>query len=206
MRNAILDEASRIVAEDGLEALSIRAIARNLGYSAGALYEYFRDKDAIIHGLYFKGADGLGAMMTRAVAELPPGTGVLDEMRVLARTYRAHALANPDLFRLGLSMVMCVEDGESDPDDPISQGGYPILQDAILRGQAEGVLIDAPAPVLLAAAWSIAHGFVALELTNHITGGVHPGLPPDDPEEGMARRNAAFDGAIEAFLHGVARR
>lgn len=206
MRNAILEEASRIVAEEGLEALSIRAIARNLGYSAGALYEYFRDKDAIIHGLYFKGADGLGAAMQRAVAALPPGAGILDELRTLAHTYRAHALANPDLFRLGLSMVMCVDDVDFDPDDPVSQGGYPILLDAILRGQAEGVLTDMPAPVLLAAAWSIAHGFVALELTNHITGGDVPGLPPEDPEEGMARRNAAFEGALEAFLHGVTRR
>ncbi len=206
MRKAILDEASRIVAEEGLEALSIRAIARNLGYSPGALYEYFRDKDAIIHGLYFKGADGLGAAMARSVAELPSGTSVLDEMRALAHAYRAHALANPDLFRLGLSMVMCVDDLDFDPDDPISQGGYPLLQDVIGRGLAEGVLIDLPAPVLLAAAWSIAHGFVGLELTNHITGGDLPGFPPEDPAEGMARRNAAFEGVIEAFLHGVARR
>lgn len=206
MRNAILEEASRIVADEGLEALSIRAIARNLGYSAGALYEYFRDKDAIIHGLYFKGADGVGAAMDRDLAALPADASALDQLRTLARTYRAHALANPDLFRLGLSMVMCADDWDDDIDDPVSQGGYPFLQAVIARGQAEGVLIDMPAPILLASAWSFAHGFVALELTNHITGGDLPGHPPEDPEEAMARRNAAFEGAMEVFLYGVTRR
>ena len=89
MRNAILEEASRIVAEDGLEALSIRAIARNLGYSAGALYEYFRDKDAIIHGLYFKGADGVGAAMERGLSALPDDVDVLDRVEREQRRQRA---------------------------------------------------------------------------------------------------------------------
>ncbi len=206
MRNAILEEASRIVAEDGLEALSIRAIARNLGYSAGALYEYFRDKDAIIHGLYFKGADGVGAAMERGLSALPDDVDVLEELRTLARIYRAHALANPDLFRLGLSMVMCVDDWDSDPDDPVSQGGYPFLRNAIVRGQAESVLVDMPTPVILAGAWSLVHGFVALELTNHLTGGDTPWQTPEDPAEAMARRDAAFEGVLDTFLFGITRR
>ena len=206
MQNAILEEASRIIAEQGLEALSLRAIARNLGYSPGALYEYFRDKDAIIHGLYFKGADGLGNAMVRTLAALPPDTGVLDQMRSLGHAYRAHALANPDLFRLGLAMVMCEGDIEGDADDPVSQGGHPILRDTIIRGLEEGVLVEVPMEAILAAAWSTVHGFVALELTNHITGSDGPGIPPASPEEGMARRNAAFEATLTLFLNGITKR
>jgi AcrR family transcriptional regulator len=206
MRDSILAEASKIVAEQGVEALSIRAIARNLGYSPGALYEYFRDKDAIIHGLYFKGADGLGMVLERAVAELPPDTSALDTMRVLARAYRQHALANPELFRLGMSTVMCADDYEVDAEDRASQGGYPMLLDVVERGLAEGEMIDLPAPLLAASAWSMAHGFVSLELTNHIAGGDGPGQFAGSPEESLQRRTAAFEAAIEVFLFGLSRR
>jgi AcrR family transcriptional regulator len=194
------------VAEQGVDALSIRAIARNLGYSPGALYEYFRDKDAIINGLYFKGADGLGTVLERAMAGLGPEVDTIETMRVLARAYRSHALANPELFRLGLATVMCAEDYDVDADDRASQGGYPVLLEVVQRGQAEGVLIDLPAPMLVAAAWSIAHGFVALELTNHLAGGERPGQSASSPEESMQRRNAAFEGALDIFLYGLSRR
>jgi AcrR family transcriptional regulator len=206
MQAAILDEASRIVAEDGLEALSLRAIARNLGYSPGALYEYFRDKDAILLGLYFKGADGLGNLLERTVASLPDDMDAVERLRVLAHAYRTHALANPELFRLGISTVMCQDDGPFDPADRASQGGYPVLMETVQRGQAEGVLKDLPAPVIVAAAWSLVHGFVALELTNHLAGGDFPGALAATPEEGLHRRNAAFAGALDAFLFGVSRR
>lgn len=206
MQASILEEASRIVAEQGVEALSIRAIARNLGYSPGALYEYFRDKDAIINGLYFKGADGLGTVLERAMASLGPEVDTLETMRVLARAYRSHALANPELFRLGLATVMCADDYDVDADDRASQGGYPVLLEVVERGQAEGVLVDLPSPVLVAAAWAFAHGFVALELTNHLAGGERPGQMAATPEESLQHRNAAFEGAIDIFLYGLSRR
>lgn len=206
MQLAILEEASRIVAEQGVDALSIRAIARNLGYSPGALYEYFRDKDAIVNGLYFKGADGLGMVLERTMAGLGPEVDTIETMRALARAYRNHALANPELFRLGLTTVMCADDYDVDADDRSSQGGYPILLEVVQRGQAEGVLIDLPAPMLAAAAWSIAHGFVSLELTNHLAGGERPGQAAATAEESLQRRNAAFEGALDIFLFGLKRR
>lgn len=208
MKASILEEAGRIVAEQGVDALSLRAIARNLGYSPGALYEYFRDKDAIVNGLYFKGADGLGVALARAMASLDLEVTTIETMRVLARAYRNHALANSELFRLGLATVMCAEDFDVDIDgeDRSTQGGFLVLMEVVQRGLAEGVLIDLPAPVLVAAAWSVAHGFVSLELTNHIAGGDRPGQEAATPEEGLECRSAAFDGVIEVFLSGLNRR
>lgn len=46
-REAILREALRIVKDEGLGALSLRTLARNLGVATNALYHYFPDRVAL---------------------------------------------------------------------------------------------------------------------------------------------------------------
>ena len=72
MRAAILDEARRLLTEEGASALSMRAIARALGYSPAALYEYFPGKEDIFNALYFEGAGGLAGRIV-AVRETSAG-------------------------------------------------------------------------------------------------------------------------------------
>ncbi|AIQ13140.1 TetR/AcrR family transcriptional regulator [Paenibacillus durus] len=51
MRQAILDAAGLIAAEEGLDGLSIRKIAKHIEYSPGIIYHYFSGKEAIIEQL-----------------------------------------------------------------------------------------------------------------------------------------------------------
>ena len=47
-KQAILDAARQIIAEEGPAALSMRALADRIDYSAAGLYEYFGSKEEII--------------------------------------------------------------------------------------------------------------------------------------------------------------
>ena len=47
-KDAILLKIREIVARDGLNALSIRALAKELGCSVGTIYYYFQSKDELI--------------------------------------------------------------------------------------------------------------------------------------------------------------
>ncbi|MCB9636686.1 MAG: helix-turn-helix transcriptional regulator [Sandaracinus sp.] len=47
----ILDTAMRLVAEEGYQAFTIARLASELGYAVGALYRYFKGKDAILAAL-----------------------------------------------------------------------------------------------------------------------------------------------------------
>lgn len=47
----ILDAAESVIAEVGLEAATVHAIAERAGASVGSLYHFFRNKDAIVDGL-----------------------------------------------------------------------------------------------------------------------------------------------------------
>ena len=47
----ILAEAARLIDEVGLDALSMRVLARRLGAHAPSLYRYFPDKDTLIRAV-----------------------------------------------------------------------------------------------------------------------------------------------------------
>src|SRR5690606_35234074 len=56
----ILDAALAIVAEGGLDALSIKAIAERADYSPAALYRYFASKDELVAALAIRAVRTLG--------------------------------------------------------------------------------------------------------------------------------------------------
>ena len=55
LRRALLDEALRTIQDDGVEALTLRAIAVRLGVSRTALYRHFTDKRALLSAVATEG-------------------------------------------------------------------------------------------------------------------------------------------------------
>ena len=55
----------RVVAESGLDAVSVRAVARAAGVSAGAVQYYFPTKDALLHAAYRRVIDRVTERATR---------------------------------------------------------------------------------------------------------------------------------------------
>ena len=68
-RTLILDAAAAVFMRDGLDAASMRAIARAAGYTAGAIYFHFDSKEAIYAALLERSLEALEAC-TRAAASL----------------------------------------------------------------------------------------------------------------------------------------
>lgn len=48
VRRTIINVARRIISEDGVEALSIRRVTKEMGYSVGIVYHYFEDKEQLL--------------------------------------------------------------------------------------------------------------------------------------------------------------
>ncbi|MFC8732519.1 TetR/AcrR family transcriptional regulator [Luteimicrobium sp. NPDC057192] len=97
------DEAKRIaldqLATGGQAALSLNAIARELGMTGPALYRYFSSRDELLTALIVDAYDDLGTTLTRAIGlAAPDGPG--EQVRVLGRTMRAWALAQPHRYLL----------------------------------------------------------------------------------------------------------
>jgi AcrR family transcriptional regulator len=90
MRQEVKDVALRQLADGGPQALSVNAIAKELGVSGPALYRYFAGRDALLTELILDAYADLTAALTAA----PPGVAGL------ADAYRAWAVAQPHRYRL----------------------------------------------------------------------------------------------------------
>ncbi|MEU0399598.1 TetR/AcrR family transcriptional regulator [Streptomyces sp. NPDC006197] len=95
----IKDTALRLMASGGPDAITLRAIAREMGMTANAIYGYFATRDdlvtTLIDDVYSALADSVETAWAGAPAE-DPATRIL----AWARAFRAWALTNPEGFRL----------------------------------------------------------------------------------------------------------
>src|ERR1700754_3406523 len=62
----ITDIARAQLAADGAAALSLRAVARDLGMVSSAVYRYFSSRDELLTALIIDGYNALGAAAERA--------------------------------------------------------------------------------------------------------------------------------------------
>lgn len=202
MRQAIIDAAGQIIADEGIDKLTIRAVAGKLEYSPGALYEYFDSKEAILHALYFDGSHGLGTRCEQSIAALPEGASTIDALGALGRAYRSFALEHSEVYRL----LFCTTTPPPEMDVPDTHlGGFGTLVRVAEHGVADGVLVDVPAPVIACAAWSAVHGFVSLEISGHVTGAEGPNQPPPPADQGRQRRDQLFEAVLRMVLLGFLR-
>lgn len=114
VREDIKAAALRQIATGGAAAVSVNAIAKQLGVSGPALYRYFANRDALLAELvldaYHDLADALAAVTDRALGQSPP-----DRLLALARAWRAFALAEPHRYRLLFAPPVPGYDAHAEP-------------------------------------------------------------------------------------------
>ncbi len=96
LRASILDAARTLFVERGIEAVSMREIAKKINYSATTLYHHFADKEALLQAVcdedFLKLAGGMHQVM-----QLPDP---IARIRALGKGYAMFALQHPNHYRL----------------------------------------------------------------------------------------------------------
>jgi AcrR family transcriptional regulator len=167
-RQAILEAARKIIATEGQEALSMRAIAQRIDYSAAGLYEYFDSKEAIVAAVCEQGHRRLTEYMLRADPDLPPDELLLE----YGLAYIDFAVRNPDFFLLMFTSPntgVPAGAGAAEMAAALHEEGssFPLLLGAIQRGIETGVFKPRPGFDALAMAfiaWSMVHGVAMLRI------------------------------------------
>ena len=95
----ILDAARGYLATDGAPALSLRAIARDLGMASSALYRYFSSRDELLTRLIIDAYDSLGAA-AEASETTVDRTDLAGRFTAICQAVRAWALAHPNEYAL----------------------------------------------------------------------------------------------------------
>ena len=98
LRNLLLEAARRRLEAEGLEALSLRALAENAGVSKSAPYRHFANKHELLVAL---AADGFRDFAEALAASSTASSGLtaIDGLRDLARAYLLFAQDRPALYR-----------------------------------------------------------------------------------------------------------
>jgi AcrR family transcriptional regulator len=160
-RLAILDAARRIIAQQGIQGLSMREIASQIDYSPAGLYEYFDSKEEIIQTLSAEGHQRLSAYIRQVDENLPP----VDYLAAIGLAYIDFALNNPEHYLLMFTNVP----SKTQLEDMLSQdSSFLILLQAIQRGIDAGVFRTRPGfglHEMAYAAWSLVHGIAMLRIT-----------------------------------------
>ncbi|MEV7805312.1 TetR/AcrR family transcriptional regulator [Microbispora sp. NPDC088329] len=96
VRSEIKQIALVQIGAGGAAALSLNAVAKQLGVTGPAIYKYFRSRDDLLTELILEGFDEVAAVVRAAVREGAPR----ERLHALARAFHEWAGANPHLFQL----------------------------------------------------------------------------------------------------------
>ena len=99
LQEAIKETAWKQIAENGAAALSLRAIARELGITAPAIYNYYSDRDALVTALIIDAYTSFGDAQI-AARETVPAADVIGRLRATGNAYRFWALSYPQRYAL----------------------------------------------------------------------------------------------------------
>jgi AcrR family transcriptional regulator len=139
--------------------LGLRALARDVGVSATALYRHFPDKEALLDALADEGLRRLGAR--QAQAWLKAGGG-RNGFKATGSTYVRFAHDEPALFRLSFTRQMSERHAKGQGD------GGEVAYNLLRAGVGEALPGVANPDTAALHAWALVHGLAMLILDRRL--------------------------------------
>ncbi len=159
LRNVLLSVGARLLEEKGMEALSLRELAKVAGVSHAAPYRHFSHKEDLLAALAAQGFVNLSEALLQA--KKASGHDARRQLTAGGRAYVNLALRQPEMTRL---MFGGVFRADQCPEKLIQSGGqaFQHLVDIILLGQKNGQFRPGNPLELSVTVWSTVHGLFAL--------------------------------------------
>jgi len=162
LKALILKASMKLFVEKGINQTTIRNIAEAIDYSIGAVYIYFKDKNAILHALHSQCFTELGGQFRVLQNVKDP----MERLKAMGKLYIQYAMDNPDkydlMFNLKEPMEFLNEIRAKEWDE--GTASFEVLrttvQECITAGYFKGHILE-PLSYLI---WSCVHGLCSLEI------------------------------------------
>lgn len=155
---AVLDEVERIVEDDGLETVSLRACAKRVGVSHSALFRHFSDKRHVLTAFAIRSAHRMAHAIEQKVAKAEPG----EKFLAAGLAYIDYAMRNPGPFR-----VVFREDVIEPTDLDYRQAMDKLGACLAIGGHGGGNDLSLGPKALLA--WASVHGIATLHVDGSLS-------------------------------------
>lgn len=158
---ALLRSVRELVAEGGVGAVSVRAVARRTGVSHAAPAHHFGDRGGLLAALAAEGFRAFNTALRERLAVLPADATGADALTTMGRAYIEFGLANPEYYTVMFRPEMV------DGDDPgLDEAGarafgavVALARVCLAPGTDDETVLTTAVTV-----WSAVHGFVSLAL------------------------------------------
>jgi len=157
LRAALLAAATKLLAEGGVAAVTLRECARRVGVSHAAPQRHFPTKEALVAAL---AEDGFAELRTAGEAAMQTAKGARARLDAYGVAYVRFALDHPERFRLMFTSNVANLDAEA----PCANAAYELLRASVHAVVGDIDDLDGAA----AAFWSLPHGLAMLILDGRI--------------------------------------
>jgi AcrR family transcriptional regulator len=184
-REALLAAAEDLVERGGPSALSVRAVADEIGTTTRAVYSTFGSKEALVAALAKRSFE----MLRDAIEDLPrTDDPVRDLIEAALTVFRPMAIEHPSLFRI--AFLRAAPDVELGPDVGFAaRAGYELLTERVKRLADAELLGGRDVQAATRQFNAMCFGMAVTELMN-------PAQLLPDPEQAW---RAAFETLISGF-------
>ena len=172
LRRALVESALPLLREGGVEALTLRAVARAARVSQTAPYRHFADRAALVAAVAEDGFRRLRERLIAAARAPARTTGCAQQtarggLQAIALAYVRFALEHPEEYRV----MFGAEVAASAPAEGSErQQVYSLLRDGIAALQQGGLVRAGDAGTMALSAWSLVHGLAMLALDGQLSG------------------------------------
>jgi len=159
LRRALLDGALALIDEDGLGAVSTRALARRLGVSHAAPAHHFKDREALLAEVATEGFGHFTAALEEVSQRCEDRALRVAE---IGKAYVGFAVKHPAYFRVMFGRGALDYHQPTGPLKGLSEASFQVLRVAVaaLASGAKAAEVDE----LSFTAWSLVHGLAMLWL------------------------------------------
>jgi AcrR family transcriptional regulator len=164
LRTAVLAAAEKILEKDGVDALTLRAVAREVGVSHTAPKNHFGDLEGLFSELAAVGYVRYGKALSDAMDEA--GADPRLRMRAMGRAYVGFARTYPGMF------LLMFRSERLDMTLPALQEAIEATRRTLRAATASAAPVPVLPPLQLAArataSWALVHGFAMLLLDGRL--------------------------------------
>jgi AcrR family transcriptional regulator len=171
LRQATIDTAIQIVAERGIEALTLREVSQRIGVSRMAPYRHFENKSALLAAVAEEGFAMMYRYLQQTLTESPPEP--LPRLQKLGIAYISFATSQPTHYRLMFGSLAV--DRSIYPElHSTAAKNYNLLLQSVRECQEAGSICNDNPQEIAQMLWSLTHGLSMLiidgQLDNKGTG------------------------------------
>ncbi|GHO72645.1 hypothetical protein KSD_04160 [Ktedonobacter sp. SOSP1-85] len=182
LRRNVIEAASRLLREEGPEALTVRHVAQTLDCSTKIIYTMFKGKDGLADALYLEGC----AYLAQTIAQVPKAGTPAAYLRAVAWAYWTFALAHPSFYLV----MFCGAIPHYQPSATSLHGtttAFGVVIEILQHyDQEKALLVRDDLTLVTQTFWAALHGVVSLHLLGHFTS--------------FASSKLVFERAVEAMI------